>query len=105
MIIITLRYYKNSVVGFDVVGHSEKFICSCISFLVINTINSVDVFTKDRFMCKKNDCGHIKFSFINKKNISYKSKVLMDSLELGFISLEKKYKKFVCLKKEPNFIM
>jgi uncharacterized protein YsxB (DUF464 family) len=99
MINIILRYKNNLIVAFKISGHSKNYICSCVSFLIINTINSIENFTNDKFICKQDKSGIVDFHFELINDISNESKLLLNSLELGLMCLEKKYFKFVRIKK------
>ena len=81
--------------GFRIEGHAgyaelgEDIVCAAVSALVINTVNSIESFTGDRFICDYED-GTVKgWEFDGK--ISPETKLLMDSLMLGLKSIQKTY--------------
>jgi hypothetical protein len=96
---IKITIYKNSkdnYIGLKSLGHAGyadsgyDIICSAVSVLVINTINSIETFTEDELKIKTDEeKGLIEFKFV--KNISEKSTLLMNSLELGLQGIENDY--------------
>lgn len=107
---IKVKVYKkeNVIYGFDILGHAgygeqgKDIICSAISMLAINTINSIDEFTNDDVKLEVIDeeSGHISFKIdISKKPYSSDTDVLLRSLELGVISAREQYgKKYIEIK-------
>ena len=83
--------------GFTFMGHAEAgrkgrydLLCCAISVLAINTMNSIEELTEDKFSCKKNEKdGFIDFKF--DKEPSKESILLVDSLVLGLTALSKEY--------------
>ncbi len=87
--------------GFRVEGHAgyadsgSDIICAAVSALVINTINSIETFTEDKFSCKQDELSGL-IEFILVSEISKESELLMDSLFLGLKGIEKDYgKRFI----------
>ena len=88
---INVIFYKDSsdqFVGFELLGHAgaaeygKDIVCASVSVLVINTINSVETFTDDDFVCDvEEESGFIKF--IINDELSNESKLLLNSLYLG----------------------
>ena len=93
---IRIPFYENGhheYEGFDVTGHSgyadsgEDIICSAVSMLVINTINSIEMFTDDETSCVSNeDNGSIVFRI--GAGSSHDAQLLIRSMILGLESLE-----------------
>ena len=83
-------------------SNEKDMVCAAISVLVINTINSISELTLDANNMKvdtNEETGFIQCVF--KDSISNESQLLMNSLELGLISIEKQYgKKYFELKFE-----
>lgn len=85
-----LEQYK----GFQFKGHAEyakygqDIVCAAVSVLVINTVNSIEQFTSDKFSIK-NDDGFIKLLFLS--SISSECKLFMDSLVLGLNGIVSDY--------------
>lgn len=105
MIKVKILKNENKISAFDIIGHAEydehgkDIICSAVSMLVINTINSVKQFTDDNIILEVNDSktGHIKFKLdISKKPYSNETDILLRSLELGIGSIKEAYgKKYI----------
>ena len=72
---ITVSRIKNeygNYVGFCCSGHAgyaesgSDIICSAVSALVINTINSIEAFTEDKFSCAQEEkSGRIEFIIVS----------------------------------------
>ncbi len=84
--------------GFKVEGHSgyaesgSDIVCAAVSMLVINTMNSVEKFTEDRFDASMDDDNTIiRFDFLDEP--SEKSVLLTDSMILGLKTVQKNYGK------------
>jgi uncharacterized protein YsxB (DUF464 family) len=82
--------------GFESSGHAgyddagRDIICSAVSVLTINTINSVDAFTADDFEVEQaEDGGFLRCMFPVAP--SEKTALLMDSLILGIKSIQSEY--------------
>ncbi|PXV95452.1 hypothetical protein C8E03_10181 [Lachnotalea glycerini] len=96
---IKITIYKNSkgsFAGLKSLGHAGyadmgyDIICSAVSALVINTINSIEAFTEDRLKIKTDEeKGMIEFKFVD--DISENSTLLMKALELGLQGIERDY--------------
>jgi hypothetical protein len=94
MTTITLYLNKHhEYEGFDVYGHAEyarygeDILCSAISMLVINTINSIERFTDDKTSCVSNeDDGSIIYRFTG--DTSHDAQLLVKSMILGLESLK-----------------
>ena len=105
---IKVIFYKNSndnIVEFKISGHAEfdnigkDIVCSAVSFLVINTINSIEKFIlpdlnyAEIFEDKKN--GIIEFRIYEEKikeEKNLKIQLLLKSMELGLNMISEKYK-------------
>ncbi len=74
--------------GFDDSG--RDILCAAVSALVLNTVNSIDVFTEDSFKTEQDEeSGYL--SFCLSSNISPESKLLLNSLVLGLQNIEEEY--------------
>ncbi|MBE5944069.1 MAG: ribosomal-processing cysteine protease Prp [Lachnospiraceae bacterium] len=91
-------FYRNSdnlYVGFQISGHAgfarrgKDIVCSAVSALAINTINSIDKLTDAKFETDISDTGSIKFKF--KSQSDDKSQLLVSALSLGLTELYKEY--------------
>jgi uncharacterized protein YsxB (DUF464 family) len=91
-----VTFYQNSgkeCIGFVVENHAgyapegEDIVCAAISALTINTINSIETFTKDKFetdVDEKSAC----IRFILKSKPSKESLLLLNSFILGLQGME-----------------
>ena len=96
---INIVLYHNSekqLCGYCISGHAgfaqkgEDIVCAAVSALCINTINSIEAFTKDTFQLESNEkTGMVRLKFTGE--ISKESKLLMDSLILGLKNIEEAY--------------
>jgi uncharacterized protein len=82
--------------GFRVEGHAgyldegQDIICAAVSMLVINTINSIETFTKDVFeVHTEEEIGLIELKMMSE--VSDEAKLLLDSLFLGFRVIKEEY--------------
>ncbi|HCC08261.1 MAG TPA: ribosomal-processing cysteine protease Prp [Clostridiales bacterium] len=102
MIKVKVLKKENMIYGFDIVGHAgfdkhgKDIVCSAVSVLMINTINSISNFTKDDIVVDEyveND-GHIKF-LVN-GIYSKETEILLKSLEYGLYDINEQYgKKYI----------
>ena len=102
---IKIAIYKNAenlITGFIVSGHSgyaeagSDIVCSAVSVLVINTINSIQHFTSDQFRLEQDEkTGYIEFHVVSP--ISNNSNLLLSSLALGLQGISEEYTKYVKL--------
>ncbi|MBQ9765821.1 MAG: ribosomal-processing cysteine protease Prp [Lachnospiraceae bacterium] len=96
MIKVTFFHDSNDVIkGFKLNGHAEygeygkDIVCSAVSALTVNTVNSIEHFTKDKFSCK-NKSGHLEFELKSSASSS-DTQLLLHSLKLGLQAIEKDY--------------
>ncbi len=78
--------------GFTMSGHAEydapgkDIVCSAVSILAFNTVNSVEAFTKDTFKYDSDEEeGYLKVEFIGE--VSHDTELLMSSFALGIKSI------------------
>jgi len=98
MVEVTIyKTYKHDYVGFDVTGHAnptkergEDIICAAISMLVINTINSIERYCKDKTSYVSDEsAGVIEYRFDT--FASHDARLLLHSMILGLESIEDEY--------------
>ncbi|HKM03832.1 MAG TPA: ribosomal-processing cysteine protease Prp [Lachnospiraceae bacterium] len=96
MITITIYKSNDQYTGFDCLGHAgfansgKDIICSAVSVLVINTIHSIDVLTKQQTSVKTEEkSGFIQYSLSGQTLTE--AKLLLDSMILGLHEIEKQY--------------
>lgn len=96
---IHVTVYKNQkkeYTGFDSIGHAEygeageDIVCAGVSALVINTINSISSFTKDRFDSGSDEESGLLFLKFKEK-ASHDADLFMKSLVLGLQGIQKFY--------------
>ena len=104
--VVKLRDEQGNLRGFLCSGHSgyaesgSDIICSAVSALVINTMNSIEAFTDDTCSCRQEQkSGTIEFRIVS--NPCKESLLLLDSLFLGLQGIENEYgKKYLTISKE-----
>ena len=91
-------------VGFRCSGHAgfakhgKDIVCAAVSVLVLNTINSIEAFTEDKFSCAQEEKSGLT-EFIIVSEVSQESTLLMDSLFFGLKGIEHDYgKRFISVK-------
>lgn len=95
MISVTVRSHEGEYSGIYCIGHAEyadtdDIVCAAVSVLVINTINSIETFTEDKFSIGQDaDRGMIDFRF--EGDVSHDSHLLIDALVLGVRQIEDTY--------------
>ncbi len=97
MITAVIYKYKKSeeqIFGFRIAGHAgydrygRDIICAAVSALSINTINSIERFTTDRFAVEQAD-GDLKFKLVT--NEAPETQLLLKSFILGLESVRETY--------------
>ncbi len=76
----------NGHAGYD--DYGKDIVCASVSALAVNTVNSIEHFTKDKFTCKEKS-GNLEFKF--KSDTSKESQLLLHSLRLGLQAIQKDY--------------
>ena len=94
---ITAVIYKTSrddVFGFYITGHAgydrygRDIICAAVSALSINTINSIEQLTTDRFETKQSE-GNLKFKLVT--NEAPGTQLLLKAFILGLETISETY--------------
>lgn len=78
--------------------HGQDIVCSAVSMIVINTINSIDLLTKEALLLDQNDGGgYIDCTFpdIKANKGSDEAVLLLKSLVLGLESIQKEYGEYI----------
>lgn len=97
MIDIVIYKKSDSIIGFRTGGHAQfdnygnDIVCSSISILAINTVNSIEAFTEDQLTVLSDDNGLI--DLLVKNQLSQETKVLLKAFELGVTSVYDEYGK------------
>ena len=96
MITVTVSKKNGSYTEFLSRGHAgyaeegQDIICAAVSALTVNTVNSLEILTKDHFDVEERDgYVHVRFS----QELSEGGRLLMDSLVLGLTEIERNYPK------------
>jgi hypothetical protein len=98
-----VRFYQNNqgdILGFQTIGHAgyaqagEDIVCAGISALVINTLNSIEKFTKDNqvVVCDE-DKGIIRMKIAGSR--SKEAQLLLKSLCLGLQNIESEHDRYI----------
>ena len=96
MIEITIHRSHHQYTGFVSKGHAGyaqegyDIICAAVSALTVNTINSIEAFTKDPFSVSQRD-GWIELNL--EGDVSKETSLLMDAMILGLQDIQKNYGK------------
>ncbi len=103
---IKVIFYKDSddcYTGFQVKGHAgfaaygKDIICAGVSVLAINTVNSIEILTQDRFQCEMDEeKGFIDLRFFSK--VSEKTTLLLDSFQLGLNGIKEENTGYLSVK-------
>ena len=96
MIQVVVKKRERDMIGFHIEGHSgyaesgADIVCSAISVLAINCVNSIEEFTEDVFLVDSDEKrGMIDFELTG--SISPASLLLLRSMLLGVRGVEKSY--------------
>lgn len=96
---ITVEKYYNGcdeLCGFHMNGHAgfadagEDIVCSAVSALVFNAINSMESFTDDHIVYTAKEDGAV-IDFRIQPPVSHDSEILLNSLFLGLESVQEAY--------------
>ena len=97
MITATVLKDRNGICrGFSVKGHAlfdekgKDIVCSAVSILTINTVNSIEQFTDVPFTCKTDDGIDVTFE----KDPDEKAGLLIDSYLLGLKGIGEEYSQY-----------
>ena len=94
MIRITVTQKDGAYVSVESEGHAgyaeegQDIICSAVSALIVNTVDSIETFTEDRLLCESDD-GYVYFSFPD--GYGAQTELLVKSLLLGLDSIRRDY--------------
>ncbi len=77
------------IYGFDIKDHGDPIVCSGVSVLTINTVNSLENLLDIVPEVELDEGGEIRFTVDNYKDD--KVQLLLRSLELGLLSIEEEY--------------
>jgi len=94
---------NDNITGFSMSGHAgyaesgSDIICAAVSMLAINTVNSIEKLTDDKFSYQEEEStGTMQFKMLS---ISKESELLLKAFELGLRTVENEYgKKYIKVK-------
>lgn len=93
---IKVKIFKNkagSIFAFEVIDHGKDIVCSAVTALSFNAVNSIELFTDAKFKYDlEEEGGYLFFEIEDHNNISADAVLLLKSLELGLKSIEEEYK-------------
>ncbi len=92
-----LKNNKN-IIGFEIKNHGRDIVCSAVSILSLNTVNSLEAFTDAKYIIDYDTNGGFLKCIIDESSLCEKSILLLSSLELGLKGIEIEYPKDICLK-------
>ena len=86
--------------GFQISGHAgyaeagSDIVCSAVSVLALNTVNSIEKFTEDRpeILAVNEEEGFIHYRL---RSVSKEAELLLDSLVLGLTGITESYGDFI----------
>ena len=93
------KYKKVTILGHALYDdYGKDIVCAGVSALVLNTINSIEEFTEDKFSCAQEEkSGLVEFVIVSE--VSKEASLLMDSLFLGLMNIQHDYgKRFITVK-------
>ena len=90
-----------SAAGIKIDGHAgyaesgKDIVCSAVTVLAFNLINSIEALTDDTIECHADDPGHIDIKF---KSLSERGSLLVDSFFIGIGEVIRAYPEHVQLR-------
>ena len=97
---IRAKVYKNTskdVYAFEIKNHTDSNVCAAVSALSQNAINSIEVFTDQKFSYNINEKGFLSFKCLT-KNIEPSAALLLNSFLLGLQGIAESYPEKIYLK-------
>ena len=87
------RDKSGKIIAFAVENHGDEIVCAAVSMLVLNTVNSIEAFTKDLFSFDgdEEEGGFLSFSLENPSTRTSEVGVLLDAMYLGLKTAEEEY--------------
>lgn len=103
MISFEILKNKGSFISFRVTGHAgyaeagEDIVCSAVSALAVNAVNSIERFTEAVFSVdvEEKEGGYLEFSLNRNSQDNAGALLLLRSLELGITEIEKEYGEYI----------
>ena len=102
MIEVFVKTENDRIISVESKGHAgfarrgKDIVCSAVSILMINTVNSIKSFTEDEIGVKSDqEKGRISISL--PKEYSEATELLLKSMLLGLSGIEEEYPKNLCI--------
>ncbi len=97
---IKVIFFKNNenIIGFEIKNHGRDIVCSAVSILALNTVNSLEAFTNVKYNVDYNTDGGFLKCVINEDSLCDKAILLLSSMELGLKGIEIEYPQDISLK-------
>ncbi len=95
---ISVKIFRNNqgnIYGFEAVNHGNSIVCSAVSILTFNAVNSIEKFTNEKCACEyKEKGGFLKFSVSSLENgeTNENASLLLNSMLLGLNGIQQSYK-------------
>lgn len=112
---IRIKIFRNKtgdIYGFRLKGHADyaeegsDIVCSAVSVLTVNTINSIELFTDEQFNCEtdENRDGYLECMLPNIKNGSknHDVQLLLKAMLNGLNDIEKEYGCYISINEEVH---
>ncbi len=87
-----IRNNENKICGVQVQNHGDPVVCSAVSILLLNACNSIEMFTSAHFEFECAPDGGDAVLTIAEFDSEGKAELLMESLVLGYKSIEESYR-------------
>ncbi len=87
-----IRNAEDKICGVKVLNHGDPVVCSAVSILLLNTCNSIEVFTSAEFSVDIASEGGDAVLTVSRFDDEGKAELLLNSLVLGYKSIEESYK-------------
>ncbi len=98
---ITVRIYRNAqgdIYKFQATSHGDKIVCSAVSILTLNAVNSIEKFTGEEFTCNYEEKGgflEVTLPAIEEGKNNKDVNLLLESMLLGLRGIEMDYSKHI----------
>lgn len=92
MIEVTVLKNNSRISGVKVLNHGDPIVCSAVSILLLNAVNSVECFTDAEFSFECDENGGDAVFQVLEFDDEGKAQLLLDSLVLGYKSIEESYR-------------
>lgn len=111
---IRVKIFRNNsdIYGFRIKGHADfaeegsDIVCSAVSVLTINTINSIELFTDEPFNCETDEKvgGYLECMFpkIKVGNKNHDVQLLLKTMLNGLNDIEKEYGCYISINEEVH---